>query len=34
MIRSIKVLLWLEAAIVTGVLLGGIVWRLWRGGAS
>ena len=33
MIREIKVLLWIEAAILSGLVIGSIVWRIWRGGA-
>lgn len=36
MIREIKVLLWIEAAILTGLVIGSIVWHVWlhwRGGA-
>ena len=34
MIREIKVLLWIEGAILSGLVLGMVIWRLWRGGAS
>ena len=33
-IGKIKILLWLEWAVLTGLLIGVVVWRLWRGGAS
>ena len=34
MIREIKILLWIEAAILTGLVVGVVVWRIWRGGAA